>query len=133
MESWRPKETIIVILELGDYLRVCGAQLTYGNGASVVNKGQTLLKGGRKCLFGLNSQHNGFRCYSTEIERDLPKRYEKLMKLCYIPREEVKINDIYPIMFNKKMYEIAYHKLRSNPGNMTPGITPITLDGISME
>jgi hypothetical protein len=132
-ESRRPKETIIAILELGDCLRVGGAHMTYGNGASVVNRSQTLLKGGRKCLFGLNSQHNGVRCYSTEIERDLPKRFENLIKLCHIPREEVKINDIYQIMFNKKMYEVAYHKLRSKPGYMTPGITPITLDGISME
>jgi len=132
-ESWRPKETIIAILELGDYLRVGGAHMTYGNGASVVDRSKNLSKGGRKCLFGFNSQHNGVRCYSTEIKRDLPKRFEKLIKLCQTPREEVKINDIYKIMFNKRMYEIAYHKLRSNPGNMTPGITPETLDGISME
>ena len=31
------------------------------------------------------------------------------------------------------MFEVAYHKLRSNPGNMTPGISPTTLDGISLE
>lgn len=43
------------------------------------------------------------------------------------------IDDIYKIMLDKKMYEIAYHKLRSNPGNMTPGITPTTLDGMSSE
>jgi len=36
-------------------------------------------------------------------------------------------------MFNVRMYEVAYQKLKSNPGNMTPGINPITLDGISME
>jgi hypothetical protein len=91
------------------------------------------LKEGRKCFFGLNFQHSGFRCYSTEIERDLPRKFEKLIKFCLFPKEEMKINDIYSLMFKRRMYEIAYHKLRSNPGNMTPGIIPITLDGISME
>lgn len=31
------------------------------------------------------------------------------------------------------MYEIAYDKLKSKPGNMTPGITSTTLDGMSKE
>jgi len=31
------------------------------------------------------------------------------------------------------MYQIAYSKLKSNPGNMTPGIKPQTLDGISIQ
>ncbi|KAG6017852.1 hypothetical protein E4U54_002281, partial [Claviceps lovelessii] len=41
--------------------------------------------------------------------------------------------DIYALMFNMKLYEIAYRKLKSNPGNMTPGIDEVTLDGISKE
>jgi hypothetical protein len=123
------------MMELGDCLRVGATYTTYGNGASIINKNKTLLKGGRSCLFGLNLQHSGFRCYSTELlsERDLPRKFEKLVNICLIPKEEMKINDIYNLMFNKRMYEMAYHKLRSNPGNMTPGIIPITLDGISME
>lgn len=36
-------------------------------------------------------------------------------------------------MFNEKMYELAYYKLKSNPGNMTPGINDQTLDGVSLE
>lgn len=132
-ESWGPKVSIIAILALGDCLRVNAACTTYGNGASVLDRSKTLLKGGRKCLFGTNSQHSGFRYYSTEIERDLPRKFEKLIKFCLNPKEDIKINDIYSLMSNKRMYEIAYHKLRSNPGNMTPGIIPITLDGISME
>lgn len=34
-------------------------------------------------------------------------------------------------ILNKDMYLAAYQKLRSNPGMMTPGINPTTLDGIS--
>lgn len=31
------------------------------------------------------------------------------------------------------MYIIAYNKIKSNPGNLTPGIVPETLDGLSDE
>jgi hypothetical protein len=134
MESWRPKGTIIAIPELGDCLRVGAVYPTYGNGAFVVNKGflQPLLKGGRKCLIGKFTQHSGFRYYSTETKGNLPRKFEKLVNLCTIPKDDLKISDIYNLMFNKRMYEVAYHKLRSNPGNMTPGMSPITLDGFSV-
>jgi retron-type reverse transcriptase len=36
-------------------------------------------------------------------------------------------------MFDREMYKIAYEKLKSKPGNMTPGINPTTLDGMSLE
>lgn len=36
-------------------------------------------------------------------------------------------------MYDRSIYEIAYNKLKSKPGNMTPGITPTTLDGMSIE
>lgn len=36
-------------------------------------------------------------------------------------------------MYIDRIYEIAYDKLKSNPGNMTQGINPTTLDGISHE
>ena len=36
-------------------------------------------------------------------------------------------------MFNAKLFEIAYNRLKSKPGNMTPGITPTTLDGFSLK
>jgi len=36
-------------------------------------------------------------------------------------------------MLDKNMYILAYDKLKSNPGMMTPGLNPETLDGISSE
>ena len=36
-------------------------------------------------------------------------------------------------MYDPKLYELAYDKLKSKPGNMTPGVNPITLDGMSTE
>jgi group II intron reverse transcriptase/maturase len=40
---------------------------------------------------------------------------------------------LYKLLYDRKLYQIAYDKLKSKPGNMTPGITPTTLDGISLE
>jgi len=143
MENWRPKGTVIANSELRDCLRVGTAYPSYGNGAIVVNHGKTMMKGGRKCFIGASLQHNGFRYYSTERKGDLPRRFEKLVNMCDIPKDGLKINDIYNLMFNERMYEVAYQKLRSNPplgpliplgeGNMIPGIVPTTLDGFSLE
>jgi len=36
---------------------------------------------------------------------------------------------VYKLMYNTKFYEIAYHNLKSKPGNLTTGVTPTTLDG----
>lgn len=36
-------------------------------------------------------------------------------------------------MYAPELYAVAYEKLKSKPGNMTPGITPTTLDGFSTE
>lgn len=130
-ESRGPNGTTVVNMESGDCLNV-GAYPTYGNRAPIVRKG------GRKCLFKLNSQHNGIRCYSKETkpslsEGNLPRKFEKLVKICAKPKENLKVNDIYRLMFNVRMYEVAYEKLKSNAGNMTPGINPVTLDGLSLE
>lgn len=133
MENWRPKGTVIANSELRDCLRVGAAYPSYGNGVTVVNHGKTVMKGDRKCFFEASLQHNGFRYYSTERKGDLPRRFEKLTNMCAIPKDGLKINDIYNLMFNERMYEVAYHKLRSNSNNMTPGIVPTTLDGFSLE
>lgn len=144
-ESRVPKGTIDANMELGDCLNV-DAYSTYGNGAFVVGL-SSRPKGGRKYPLNLNSQRIGFRCYSKSAspttgnsvmdkdtnKGDLPRRFEKLTEICATPKDGMKINDIYKLMFNVRMYEVAYRKLKSNPGNMTPGISPTTLDGMSME
>ena len=43
------------------------------------------------------------------------------------------IKRVYKFMLDKRMFEIAYAKLRSKPGNMTNSLNPTTLDGISGE
>lgn len=128
MENWRPTGTIAKNKVLRDCLSVANTYTTYGNGASIVSN---KLKGGRKYPFTSTSQSIGFRCYSTE--RNLPRRFEKLINICSSPKEYFKVNDIYKLMYNAKMYELAYNKLKSNPGNMTSGINTTTLDELSIE
>jgi len=118
-----PKGTIDTSWELRDYLRV-GSTLTYGNGGFVVGKHP---KGARMYSSKNIQERSGIR------PTILPKKFTKLVSICERRIDEFKISDIYTLMFNMEMYEAAYKKLKSNPGNMTPGIDRITLDGISKE
>lgn len=40
---------------------------------------------------------------------------------------------VYKLMCDPQLLEIAYNNIRSRPGNMTPGVTPETLDGMSYD
>lgn len=69
---------------------------------------------------------------SSTVKSDAIRRLRWLEDKC---RTDVSFEarDIYNLMYNKTLYEIAYQNLKSKPGNMTPGITPTTLDGFSTE
>lgn len=41
--------------------------------------------------------------------------------------------DLHKLLCNRDTLALAYNKIKSRPGNMTPGINPETLDGISAE
>jgi len=41
--------------------------------------------------------------------------------------------NLYAMMLEESIFMLAYDKLKSKPGNMTAGINPTTLDGISKE
>lgn len=41
--------------------------------------------------------------------------------------------DLYKLMLKRDMYVLAYERLKSNPGNLTPGTDDETLDGFSEE
>lgn len=43
------------------------------------------------------------------------------------------LNKLYKILYDPSLFEAAYQRLKSKPGNMSPGITPTTLDGMSMD
>lgn len=58
----------------------------------------------------------------------------KLLKLTNYCKENPnkKVSDLYKLMYNTRLFLMAYHNLKSNPGNMTKGITATTLDGMSI-
>lgn len=73
------------------------------------------------------------RRYSTGSAPNVPDRYVSLVERCEQYPNDIVDRDLYRFLLDPNMYLIAYHKLRSKPGNMTPGISPETLDGLSSE
>lgn len=135
-KSGEPKGTAGITMELGDCLRE-GAKTSYGNRALVVPRG--LLWERRAGLNLKNPMRDslGYRGYSTnskrEVDTELPKKFLKLAEQCSKDPDRIVPDNLLALLRIPEMYQIAYSKLKSNPGNMTPGITPETLDGISME
>lgn len=129
MEKGTPKGTFNTNWELRDCLRVVAPSKTYGNGGSI-------LKGARMYSCGRVRKGSGVQPLKDSLTKEsnnLPNKYTKLIKICSLRNKDFKVNDIFSLMCNVRMFEIAYHKLKSNPGNMTPGLNPSTLDGISLE
>ena len=42
-------------------------------------------------------------------------------------------HDLYRLMYKRDLYVLAYERIKSKPGNMTPGTDGATLDGFSLE
>lgn len=114
-EEGEPKGTIDIKLELWDQLRV-KSSLTYADGGPIVGK---ISKGARMFSSLVTREGSGIR----PIE--LPRKLTKLIDICGRHKDEFKASDIYTLMFNMKLYEIAYRKLKSNPGNKG-GIDEVT-------
>lgn len=63
---------------------------------------------------------------SSTVSTDGMSKLRKISELCSQNPDFI-VNKIYNVMYDRNVYEIAYNKLKSKPGNMTPGITPTTL------
>ena len=59
---------------------------------------------------------------------DIPNKFLKLREACK-ENESLRVGDIYSLVHSKEMLDLAYQKIKSNPGNMTPGTTGETLAG----
>jgi group II intron reverse transcriptase/maturase len=75
------------------------------------------------------------RSYSTGCANDQESIITKKLRDLYIRSkdnpEKVIDRDLYKILCRTDILEMAYDKLKSNPGQMTPGVNPETLDGMS--
>jgi nicotine oxidoreductase len=61
---------------------------------------------------------------------------EKLRKIAMLSKSNPNFlfrDKLYKILYDREIFQIAYDKLKSKAGNMTPGILPTTLDGLSIE
>jgi len=138
MESGQPKE------DVGQNLRTMGLPKVindYGYRGTVVPAGSllNLYCSSKVETRGRVSGHI-IRMFSSDagnpstVKSDVSGKLIRLAEHCINhPDESVRSDKIYKMMYDHNLYEIAYNKLKSNPGNMTPGITPTTLDGMSTE
>jgi retron-type reverse transcriptase len=126
-----------------------------GNGATIVTSTKRkcwyLVKSSSQLLQNTSSNlccrwthtHGKFsyRTFSTRAQPFIEKEWENraIVPVDFVNFQEncVKwkgpIKRVYKFMLNKRMFEIAYAKLRSKPGNMTNSLNPTTLDGINDE
>lgn len=73
------------------------------------------------------------RRYSHGFDIKMPKKYTRLIKFCGDYPDKPVDRNLYSILLDPDMFMIAYDKLKSRPGNMTPGLNPETLDGLNMD
>ena len=59
------------------------------------------------------------------------QRLEAIRKLN--ARSEWVNSDLYRLLFKPELYVLAYERIKSKPGNMTPGADQETIDGFGMD
>lgn len=79
-----------------------------------------------------NCNHSSTAGDSSTVKSDAIRKLQWLEEK-FRENKNFEAKDIYKLMYNEKLYEIAYGNLKSKPGNMTQGIIPTTLDGFSIE
>nr|YP_009327877.1 hypothetical protein [Epichloe festucae]APB96835.1 hypothetical protein [Epichloe festucae]APB96895.1 hypothetical protein [Epichloe hybrida] len=97
---------------------------TVGNAADI--RGRVVVKG----AFNIRSYSTG--CIidpESNVIKKLKDLYERSKKKTSEPIDR----NLYKLLCDPEIYGIAYEKLKSNPGQMTPGVNPETLDGMSVE
>lgn len=70
---------------------------------------------------------------SSTVSTDALAKIRKIAALCKENPNFIITDKLYKLLYDRNLYQAAYNKLKSNPGNMTPGMTPTTLDGMSMD
>lgn len=127
----------------------------YGNGSIIVTytkrNCQYLVKSSSRPLQNISSNlcchwthiHGKFshKTFSSKAQPFLKKDWENraTVPVDFVNFQENCVNwkgplkRIYKFILNKRLFEIAYAKLRSEPGNMINILNPTTLDGISNE
>ncbi len=82
---------------------------------------------------GVSSNRNYSTGSATTSEVNVTKKLENLFVRSSQFISEPVDRDLYRLICNVELLSIAYEKLKSKPGQMTPGVSPETLDGMSKE
>ena len=103
-----------------------------GNGVSVVVVGVTPHQGERESrLQGEVKQVT--RCNRNREVREMRTAETILSIIRERGQRGLPVEDVYRLLYKPDLYLRAYAKLNSNAGAMTPGVTPETVDGMSLE
>jgi len=107
----------------------------YGNRGTIILRNYKYLTiQGR--VPGNNVRYNSTSAGSSStVSTDGVEKLRKIAKLCSENPNFIVNDKLYRLLYDKQLYQIAYNKLKSKPGNMTLGIgiVPTTLDGMSIE
>jgi hypothetical protein len=96
------------------------------------NRGVVVPFLGRTPGFSVRS-HNHLAGHPSTVSTDGVKRLQRIAEKCQNNHEYIIQDKLYNILYDIRLYEVAYSKLKSKPGNMTQGINSTTLDGMSKE
>ena len=82
---------------------------------------------------GEGPQEIEFKAQEVDLEKS-HKTFERLERLRQLNSKKEWVNDdLYRLMYKEELYIIAYERIKSKPGNMTPGTDGQTIDGWSLE
>lgn len=96
------------------------------------DRGPVVVSGRESRLQGEGDQNTGFRKVRGFRMED--KALTRLEAIRRRNAERTWINsDLYRLLYKPDLYEVAYERIKSNPGNMTAGVDRTTLDGFSRD
>lgn len=120
-----------LITDLGPCSQQCYVKQRpkYTNGGKIGTMGHPK---GRKPYGGGDSvRESGFRCFSSISGITSGTRLDELMELNKKDTERIN-NKLIHIVSDVEVLILSYEIIKSKPGNSTPGIDSITLDGIDL-
>jgi group II intron reverse transcriptase/maturase len=104
----------------------------YGDGVPVVVAGVTTCQGGRESRpQGQGAQEIGHRQHREVCEMQSAETVLGVLR--DRGRRGLPLNELYRQLFNPQLYLLAYGRIYSNKGAMTPGVTGETVDGMSLD
>lgn len=113
------------------------ARKSYGNRGIVVpfnmyNPTRVQCKTERIPVIKFRTLSTAADSFSTDSSTALDK-LRRIENLCSENKNFIVTDKLYRLLYDRNLYYEAYNKIKSKPGNMTPGIVPTTLDGMSEE